>query len=257
MKYQRIRKPIVIATAALFHLLLLFHLIFSPVIIILAANQGLVNASFITFILIFLFSLFFGRAYCAWFCPGCGVQEITSFFIKRKSKNSNAVYLKYIIFTLLIGFIIILYILRGIHQIDLSYGMNNITVTRKLILTLGAIAIIVPLTIVFGRFASCKYICWQAPLMILGTKLRDLLKIPGLRLKFDEKNCKSCNACMHQCPMNIDLLTELKRGNMRNPECILCGSCIDACKHKALSFQFTINSRLNTPDTIPERDVNL
>jgi len=94
--YQKIRKPIVISTAVLFHLLLIFHLFFSPVIIVIAAYHSIVNASFVAFALMFLFSLFFGRAYCAWFCPGCGIQEILSLFIKKKSKNSKALHIKYL-----------------------------------------------------------------------------------------------------------------------------------------------------------------
>lgn len=54
MRLQKIRKPIVITTAFLFHSLLIFHLLFSPVIIILASNQGIINASFFSFVIIFL-----------------------------------------------------------------------------------------------------------------------------------------------------------------------------------------------------------
>jgi len=74
--YQKIRIPLVIATAVLFHAALIFHLLFSPVIIIMDSYSGIINASFVVFVLLFLLSLFFGRAYCSWFCPGCGVQEI-------------------------------------------------------------------------------------------------------------------------------------------------------------------------------------
>ena len=98
--YQRIRKPIVISTAILFHVLLIFHLFFSPVIIVMASYKSIVNASFIAFVIIFVLSLFFGRAYCSWFCPGCGIQEILALFIKRKSKNSRALYIKYFIFSI-------------------------------------------------------------------------------------------------------------------------------------------------------------
>ncbi len=104
--YQRIRKPIVISTAILFHLLLIFHLFFSPVIIVSASYEAIMNASFVAFVLIFLTSLYFGRAYCSWFCPGCGIQEIMSLFIKKRSKNSKALYIKYFIFVVWIGAII-------------------------------------------------------------------------------------------------------------------------------------------------------
>ncbi len=236
--YQKIRKPIVISTAILFHLLLIFHLLFSPVIIVIASHKGIVNASFVVFIVIFLTSLFFGRAYCSWFCPGCGVQEIMNIFIKRKSKNSKALYIKYLIFVIWIGAIIAGYIINGFKEIDLTYGMSDITVTRKLILTLGAILIIAPLTAIFGQFASCKYICWQVPFMIIGTKIRDYFRLPGLRLKAEPEKCKTCNVCNNKCPMNINVMANVKNNELKHTECILCGTCIDNCQHEAIKFSF-------------------
>jgi polyferredoxin len=236
--YQRIRKPIVISTAILFHLLLIFHLFFSPVIIVLASYNSIINASFIVFVLIFMLSLFFGRAYCSWFCPGCGVQEILSLIIKRKSKNSKALYIKYFIFAIWIGVIITGYVLNGIKKIDLSYGMSDITIERKIILTLGAIVLIVPLTAIFGKFASCKYICWQVPFMIIGSKIRDYLQFNGLRLNCEKTKCNSCKVCTAKCPMNLDVMENVRIGHMQETECILCGNCVDHCKQGAIEFSF-------------------
>lgn len=237
--YQKIRKPIVISTAILFHLLLIFHLLFSPVIIVIASYKSIINASFVAFVLIILLSLFFGRAYCSWFCPGCGMQEVMSLFIKKKSKNSKALYIKYFIFAVWIGAIITGYIINGIHKIDLTYGMSDVTIERKVILTVGAIVLIVPLTAIFGKFASCKYICWQAPFMIIGTKIRDYFHFAGLRLKSESEKCNSCKVCSLKCPMNLDVMDHVKNGQMNNNECILCGNCIDHCKQKAIKFSFS------------------
>jgi len=234
--YQKIRKPIVITTALLFHLLLIFHLFFSPVIIVMASYKGIINASFIVFVLILLFSLFFGRAYCSWFCPGCGIQEILSLFIKRKSKNSIALYIKYIIFAIWIGTIIIGYIINGFRKIDITFGMMDVSIERKILLTIGAVLIIVPLTVILGQFASCKYICWQAPFMIIGTKIRDYFKLRGIRIKVETNACKSCTLCNISCPMNIDVMKSVREGEFKNTECILCGNCIDSCKHKAIKY---------------------
>ena len=235
---QRIRKTIVISTAILFHLLLIFHLFFSPVIIVSAAYKSTVNASFILYALMFILSLFFGRAYCSWFCPGCGIQEILSLIIKKKSSNSKALYLKYFIFTIWFGAIVIGYILNGISKVDLSYGMTDITLERKVILTIGAIILIVPLTAIFGQFASCKYICWAVPLMIIGTKFRDFLHLSGLRLQAEKSKCNSCTICSKKCPMNLDVMGNVHIEQMHNTECILCGNCIDHCKQKAIKFSF-------------------
>jgi ferredoxin-type protein NapH len=237
--YLKIRKPIVISTALLFHLFLVFHLLFSPVIIVIASFKGIINASFIAFIIIIILSLFFGRAYCSWFCPGCGVQEIMNFFIKRKAKNTKAITIKYFIFAIWIVAIITGYLLNGFQQIDLTYGMSDITLKRKIILTIGAIIIIVPLTAIFGQFASCKYICWQAPFMIIGTKIRDYFNFPGLRLKATPAKCRSCNVCNDKCPMNIDVMINIKNNNMKHTECILCGNCIDSCRYDTVKYTFT------------------
>jgi polyferredoxin len=237
--YQNIRKPIVISTAILFHLLLIFHLLFSPVIIVMASFNGIINASFFVFILMFLLSLFFGRAYCSWFCPGCGVQEIMALVVKRKSSNTKALYIKYFIFVAWFGTIVTGYIVNGFRTIDISYGMMDITIERKIILTTGAILIIAPLTAVFGQFASCKYICWQAPFMIIGTKIRDFFQLRGLRLKTNVNNCINCKICNTKCPMNLDVWGNIKHNKLSNTECILCGNCVDNCKHKVIEYSIT------------------
>jgi len=237
--YQKIRKPIVISTAILFHLLLIFHLFFSPVIIVMASFKGIINASFFAFVLMFLLSIFFGRAYCSWFCPGCGVQEIMALIVKKKSSNTKAMYIKYFIYVAWLGTIVTGYIVNGFRTIDLSYGMTDVTIERKIILTTGAILIIVPLTAVFGQFASCKYICWQAPFMIIGTKIRDYFQLRGLRLKANVNYCTNCKICNKKCPMNLDVSENMKNNKLNNTECILCGNCIDNCKHKVIKYSIT------------------
>lgn len=238
-KYQAVRRPIVITTAILFHVLLIFHLLFSPVIIVAASFKGIINASFVVYLLLFLSSIFFGRAYCSWFCPGCGVQEVISLAIRKKSSNTKALVLKYIISVVWLGSIVTGYILNGIHTIDLAYGMSDISVTRKIILTLGAIMIILPLTLVFGKFASCKYVCWQAPFLIIGTKIRDYFHFKGLRLKITEGKCTDCQLCVAACPMNLDVMKHVQSGQMKHDECILCGNCIDSCKNELIKFSFS------------------
>jgi polyferredoxin len=198
----------------------------------------MINASFFAFVRMFILSLFFGRAYCSWFCPGCGIQEILSLFIKRKAKNSKALYIKYFIFAIWIGAIITGYVLNGIKKVDLSYGMSDITIERKIILTLGAIVLIVPLTAIFGRFASCKYICWQVPFMIIGTKIRYYFPLNGLRLKSEKTKCNSCKVCTAKCPMNLDVMENVRNGHMQATECILCGNCVDHCKRGEIKFSF-------------------
>jgi polyferredoxin len=206
----------------------------------MASFKGIINASFFAFVLMFLLSLFFGRAYCSWFCPGCGVQEIMAIIVKRKSGNTKALYIKYFIYVAWLGTIVTGYIANGFRAVDMSFGMTDVPIQRKILLTTGAILIIVPLTAVFGQFASCKYICWQAPFMIIGTKIRDYFQLPGLRLKANANNCTGCKSCNKKCPMNLDVLGNLKQNRLNHAECILCGNCIDYCKQKVIKYSITL-----------------
>jgi polyferredoxin len=58
---QKIRKAIILISFLLFPITINY---FSPYIIIDGAAQGIITGSFITFGLLFIVSLFFGRAFC-------------------------------------------------------------------------------------------------------------------------------------------------------------------------------------------------
>jgi len=70
---QRIRKGLVILAFLLFPIFMNF---LSPYVIIDGAMSGIVNGSLVMFGLMFVSSLFLGRAWCGWVCPGGGMQEI-------------------------------------------------------------------------------------------------------------------------------------------------------------------------------------
>jgi ferredoxin-type protein NapH len=70
---QRIRKALVILAFLSFPITMNF---LSPYVIIDGAMSGIVNGSLVMFGLMFVSSLFLGRAWCGWVCPGAGMQEI-------------------------------------------------------------------------------------------------------------------------------------------------------------------------------------
>jgi polyferredoxin len=71
---QRVRKRLLAATFLPFQYRL-FHLFFSPVLVVVAASQGVVNGSLFIFALLLLSSLVFGRASCGWLGPGAALDE--------------------------------------------------------------------------------------------------------------------------------------------------------------------------------------
>ncbi|NTV76831.1 MAG: 4Fe-4S binding protein, partial [Methanothrix sp.] len=70
---QKLRKALIIFSFVL--LPATFAYISCP-IIIEGASEGIASGGLIVFVLIFISSLFLGRLWCGWLCPGGGLQEI-------------------------------------------------------------------------------------------------------------------------------------------------------------------------------------
>ena len=79
-KRQRTRKAMILVSFLLFPITLNY---ISPYIILDGASLGIINGSFIVFVLLFLSSLFLGRLWCAWLCPTGGLQ-VACFAINAK-----------------------------------------------------------------------------------------------------------------------------------------------------------------------------
>ena len=78
----------------------------------------------------------------------------------------------------------------------------------------------------------------MAPFMILGRKIRNIISIPSLQLISIPNSCISCHTCTNECPMSLPVEKMVKENKMENAECILCGTCVDGCKSKAINFNF-------------------
>jgi polyferredoxin len=126
----------------------------------------------------------------------------------------------------------------GLHTIDPFFGMTRENSTQDILLLFGAAAVMVPTAFALGKQAHCHYFCWQAPILILGTKLKNHFRWPSLHLRADSAACKDCGACDRRCPMSLTVAKMVQSGNTDHAECILCGSCVDACPHGAIRFSF-------------------
>jgi polyferredoxin len=105
------------------------------------------------------------------------------------------------------------------------------------------IALFLGLALLFGRRAGCHYVCWMAPFMILGRRVRNAVNWPALRLEADPAACKSCLRCTRTCPTGLDVHAMVQRADMENSECILCGNCVDGCTRNAIRFSFSANRK--------------
>lgn len=239
MKRQKIRKALILVSFLLFPITLYY---LSPYLIIKGVSEGIISGSFLVFAAMFFASLFSGRALCGWLCPAGGAQECCLSVSDRKAKGGRSNWIKYFIWAPWVGIITATAIAAGgIRKVDFLYQTYygiSVSEPRVFIMYYQVVALIVILSFAAGRRAFCHYICWMAPFMIIGTKLRNALKLPSLRLKADKTRCTGCKTCSRKCPMSLNVDEAVKKGCMENAECILCGECVDACSRKAIGYSF-------------------
>jgi ferredoxin-type protein NapH len=226
--------------------LLLFPVVLnylSPYIIIHGASEGIINGSLIVFAGMFISSLFVGRLWCGWLCPGAGLGEICFAVNSRPARGGRLDWIKWGIWIPWIGIIAALAIaVGGYSRIDfLHLTESGISVVEPMayIIYYMVVGLIVILSLTLGRRAFCHYACWMAPFMIIGRKIRNLARWPSLRLRSDTARCISCGKCNTACPMSLDVQGMVTTGSMEHTECILCGNCVDICPKEVIAFTFS------------------
>jgi NAD-dependent dihydropyrimidine dehydrogenase PreA subunit len=235
---QRLRRTLAVVGFLLFQIPLL-HLFMSPVLPIVAAWRGIMAASLLTYGVLFLLSLVLGRAFCAWFCPGTIIQELAYLVIKRPVKGGRGDRIKYVICGLWSASLVLAVVhAGGLRRFDPLFGTGPDGGPPRAVLHFGAFLPIIPLAALFGRWASCHYICWIAPFMVIGTRMKNYFGWPSLHLRASPDACLACATCSATCPMSLDVSAMVARGSMRNDECVLCGNCVDHCLTGAIQFAF-------------------
>ena len=243
---QRIRKALILLTFLSFPLTMNF---LSPYVIIDASMNGIVNGSLVMFALMFISSLFLGRLWCGWVCPGGGMQEFIEPINNSPIKGSKVDWIKWLVWIPWISLIVFLVISAGgYHAINLLiHTQNGISVAGTTdrpiwvayIIYYVVVGLFVGLAIFAGRRAACHTICWMAPFMILGRWIRNRFAWPALRLVTDTDSCADCKKCSGNCPMSLDVNAMVQLGKMENSECILCGTCMDNCSKHAIRYSFS------------------
>lgn len=240
MKRQKIRKLLLILSLLLFPVTLYY---FSPALIFNAGIKGVINGSFLVFAAMLVLSVPFGRLFCAYFCPAGGLQECVFVVNDKLPKQGWRNKIKYVIWSVWILAVMICYIsnkkaLKIDFWFETEHGIS-VSGIQSYVIYYGILCLILIPALLAGKRAFCHYFCWMAPFMVLGTKLRRLLHLPGLHVKVKAKpNCISCGKCSKSCPMGIDVVREMEEGQVKSRECIQCGACIDQCPRSVLAYGF-------------------
>ena len=211
----------------------------SPYLPFAGAMEGLVAGSLLVFAGLFLAGLFVGRAPCGWFMPCGGLQEACFHVRDRRIPTGPLDGPKFAIWVPWLSALIGVFVVRGVApRLSPLYHIDGgISVSQPWLYFIyyGVLLIFVGLAFALGKRAACHYLCWVAPFMILGRRLGDALRLPGLRLlPRSGAACTSCGTCSKACPMGVDPSPVARGEAARLDECLLCGECVDACPSLAL-----------------------
>lgn len=235
---HRVRRITAFISFLLFPLTLNF---FSPYVSIDGALQGIISGSLITFLIMFLTGLFFGRAWCSYVCPWAAPSEYLQSVNNKPVNRKRLAIIRYTIFALWFGFVIISFVLaggiRGINPLHLTETGVSVDAPLKYITYYMVVLLLFLLTWLIGRRGACQTICWMSPFLVAGTWVGRKLRLPQYKVYSDTEKCIDCGKCTRDCPMSIDVQQEQKAGLVASYDCILCGKCVEVCPKDVLKIQ--------------------
>ncbi|MDR0822428.1 MAG: 4Fe-4S dicluster domain-containing protein [Endomicrobium sp.] len=239
-KRQKIRTAMV-CLSLLFFPITVFY--FSPYLAVYASVYGIFAGCFILIAAQFIAAFFFGRAFCGWICPCAGIEECCAIANDKKAKYSRKRFVKFFIWIPCFIAIIALFIRAGgVKTFDplflfLTDGkFIPMFGSHDFYAFWGMTSLMASTSIIFGRRTFCHTLCWLAPVMSVGTIIKNVLNYPSLKIKSDPSKCVHCGMCDKQCPMNLDIQNMLKTGYIKSIDCIACGKCVDICKYGVLKY---------------------
>ena len=237
---QKIRKTLLLFSFLLFPVTIWY---FSPYLIIQAASEHIINGSFIVFAAMLIFSMFFGRAWCGYLCPAGGLQECAGNINDSAAKQGKRDKIKYVIWSVWIIAVIVTFVMgKNDVTIDPFYMTDHgisITGIYNYVIYYGIILLLVVPTLFHGKRATCHYICWMAPFMVIGSSIGRFLHLPQLHIEADKGRCVTCGKCNMVCPMGLDVKKMVAEGvSHKCMECIDCGACVDNCPKAVLKYSW-------------------
>ncbi len=236
---QRVRQTLLLASMLLFPITMNY---LSPYVSMDGAVQGVLAASPIMFGLQFILSLFLGRLFCGWICPAGAIQDACKGINNKNVNGKKTDWIKWAIWLPWFGTLMFFLVKAGtslrLDALHLTESGVSVDEPMKYITYIMVVLIFVLSAALIGLRGGCHTLCWMAPFMILGRKLGNVLRLPGLRLQPDPDKCTNCQTCTSNCPMSLDVNAMVKTGRMENSECILCGNCVDGCTKQAIQYRF-------------------
>jgi ferredoxin-type protein NapH len=185
-------------------------------------------------IVVLLFGLLAGRAFCGWVCPMNVVTDAAAWARRRLGVSGDLVHLharsRYIVLVLAV----VLSALTGLAAFDWISPVAALH--RELIYGAG-----LGLLGAAGIFLLDAFVLkhgWCGHLCPLGACHALIARPARLRVAFDDATCTHCGDCVRECPEPrvLNFAEAAARGAVAPGECTQCGRCIAICPEHSLSF---------------------
>ncbi len=237
---QRARRTILLISFLLFPITFVYM---SPALAIGGTYDGVASSGLLWWAFVAVSSLIVGRAFCSYACPLGGIQEALHSAADRPLRTVRYLkVVKYAIWAAWIGLIVMFAATRGgWSRVDIFYQNPGFPPYDRQAHIAFLIFALLPVVmgLLLGKRAFCHYLCFFAPLNIIGTKLSAACRLPALGVHVtDREKCTRCKRCAAACPMSLDVPAMVARGPIDHTECITCGSCASTCQSGALHYAF-------------------
>ncbi|MCB7038850.1 4Fe-4S binding protein [Eggerthella sinensis] len=182
-----------------------------------------------------VYGLIRGRAFCGWICPVNLLMEIVD-AVRRKLRIEVREMPVPRHAKLWIALAVLA--LSALTSVPVFEAFSPISAINKGILFgavtgLWVLAAIVAVELFWGHRVWCRSLC------PLGGFYEALGRVGQVNVKLDRDACIHCDACKRSClsdPAILDPVLTERDVIVRAGDCMACGSCIDACPTRALSF---------------------
>ena len=188
-------------------------------------------------IILLLYGLIGGRAFCSWVCPVNMITDLAA-WIRRKTHHErdnliSAIKIKKFRYYFA-AFLLIVSFANGAAAFEFISPIGILT--RGVAFSIGLGWVWLAVIFLFDAFILkngwCGHVCpLGATYSLIGSKSL-------IRVKHNKDNCTNCGHCLEICPENQVLAPIIAKKNdfIKGIECTNCGRCIEVCEDNALKF---------------------
>jgi ferredoxin-type protein NapH len=192
-------------------------------------------------VVLFVYALFAGRAFCAWVCPTNMVTDLAAWMRQRlgiEDGRSLSRRLRY----WMLGMALVLSPITGLAAFEWWSPMSMLH--REVIYGIGygwlAVVGLFLFDLAVVRHGWCGHVCPLGAFYALWGRYT-----AQLRIRFDAERCTHCGECTAVCPEPhvLNLKQAAQHGMVISGECINCGRCTPVCPEGALGFDWRLRVR--------------